>query len=147
MGTYVTQQTIDSRKSQILRTLTDPDAALRWAPVDFEVLGLDGDRLEAGSTARVAGRLAGRDITFDIEVFEADDGRLALRASGPVVVDVEYEVEDAGGLSLLTARMSTRSGGGLTGRLLSSAADALAGGLLELAMDRIRRDVELAAAA
>jgi hypothetical protein len=147
MGTFTTRKTIDSRPSQVLRVLTDPDAAVRWAPVDFEVRDLDGERLATGSTARVAGRLAGREVSFDIEVFEAADGRLALRASGPVVVDVEYEVEDDGGGAVLTARLATTSGGGITGRLLSSAADALAGGLLELATDRIRRDVELAAAA
>jgi hypothetical protein len=118
MGRFTTQKAIDSRPSQVLRTLTDPVAAARWAPVDFELRELRGDRLEAGSKARVAGRLAGRDVTFEIEVFEADDGRLALRASGPVVVDVEYEVEGVGEAAVLTARLA----------------------------DRIRRDVELAAA-
>jgi uncharacterized protein YndB with AHSA1/START domain len=146
MGEFQAHKTIDSRPSQVIRSLTDPEAAVRWAPVDFELRELRCARLEAGSTARVAGHLAGREVTFQIEVFEADDGRLALRASGPVVVDVEYEVERDGDAAVLTARMSTRSGGGITGKVLSTAADALAGGLLELAVDRIRRDVELASA-
>ena len=64
--------------------LTDPDAAARWAPVPFDVDELDGERLLAGSVARVSGRLAGRRVGFDVRVHAADVTGIALRASGPV---------------------------------------------------------------
>ena len=130
----------------MIRSLTDPEAAVRWSPVDFELRALGSARLEAGATAQVAGRLAGREVTFDVEVMASDDDRFALRASGPVVVDVLYSVDFNGESTILTAHLKTRSGGGITGRVMSTAADALAPGLLQLAIDRIRRDVELTAA-
>ena len=151
MGEFIAHKSIQSRPSQVIRSLTDPEAAVRWSPVDFELRALGCAQLEAGATAQVAGRLAGREVTFDIEVVEADDGRLALHASGPVVVDVLYSVDvDAdsdGDSTVLTAHLKTSSGGGIRGRVMSTAADALAPGLLQLAIDRIRRDVELSVAA
>ena len=146
MGEFTAHNSIQSRPSQVIRSLTDPEAAVRWSPVDFELRALGSARLEAGATAQVAGRLAGREVTFDIEVTEADDGRFALRAFGPVVVDVLYSVDSDGAETVLTAHLTTRSGGGITGKVMSTAADALAPGLLQLAIDRIRRDVELSAA-
>jgi len=147
MGEFIAHKSIQSRPSQVIRSLTDPEAAVRWSPVDFELRALGCAQLEAGATAQVAGRLAGREVTFDVEVVEADGGRLALRALGPVVVDVLYEVDADDDGAVLRAHLKTRSGGGLTGRVMSSAADAIAPGLLRLAVDRIRRDVELTAAA
>ncbi len=147
MGEFIAHKSIQSRPSQVIRSLTDPEAAVRWSPVDFELRALGCAQLEAGATAQVAGRLAGREITFDVEVVEADGGRLALRALGPVVVDVLYEVDADDDGSVLRAHLKTSSGGGLTGRVMSTAADAIAPGLLQLAVDRIRRDVELASAA
>jgi hypothetical protein len=38
---------------------------------------------------RVAGRLAGREIGFSLEVLEAGADRLALRARGPIDIDVD----------------------------------------------------------
>lgn len=143
MGEFIAHKSIQSRPSQVIRSLTDPEAAVRWSPVDFELRALGCARLEAGATAQVAGRLAGREVTFDVEVVEADDGRLALRAFGPVVVDILYEVDAGDDGAELRARLKTRSGGGITGRVMSTAADALAPALLQLAVDRIRRDVEL----
>jgi uncharacterized protein YndB with AHSA1/START domain len=42
----------------VLDALTDPEACSRWSPISFELVEFDGDRLAAGSRARVAGRLA-----------------------------------------------------------------------------------------
>ena len=147
MGEFIAHKSIQSRPSQVIRSLTDPEAAVRWSPVDFELRALGCAQLEAGATAQVAGRLAGREVTFDVEVVEADGGRLALRALGPVVVDVLYEVDADEDGAMLRASLKTKSGGGLTGRVMSTAADAIAPGLLQLAVDRIRRDVELTATA
>src|SRR3954453_8136484 len=82
MSTWTEQLTSNAAPAAVLHVLTDPGAAARWAPVDFEVGELDGDRLRAGSRAHVTGRLAGREIAFDVEILHADEERLALLASG-----------------------------------------------------------------
>jgi hypothetical protein len=124
---------------RVLSLLTDPDAAGLWSPMDFAVEEIDGDRLRAGGRAVLSGRLAGRWVEFELDVFEADDGRLSLRASGPVTMDVDYELLD----SEILARVRVHGGRGITGRLLSSAVDGLlAAGTLQVAVDAIAREAE-----
>jgi len=147
MKTYTTQTTVAGLPDEVLSLLTEPDAIARWAPIPFEVTDLDTDRLVAGSHARVRGGLAGRNLEFDVEVFEADDGRLSLVASGPISIDVEYVVTPADSGSEVTASVSV-SGSGLMGRVLASATDALlAAGALNPAVSRIGRELEPALAA
>jgi hypothetical protein len=69
----------------------------RRAPVGFDVEGLGGGRLRAGSHERVKGSLAGIGPTFDIDVLRADSDRLELVARGPVSFDVMYSLRDQGG--------------------------------------------------
>lgn len=122
---------------RVLDLLTDPDAAGLWSPLDFAVEEIDGDRLQPGGRAVLSGRLAGRWVEFELDVFEAHDGRLSLRATGPVTMDVDYEV----GRSELTARVKVHGGRGIGGRLLSSAVDGmLAAGTLQVAVDAIARE-------
>jgi hypothetical protein len=126
--------------------LTEPAAIARWTPVPFELIDLDTDRLEAGSRARVRGGLAGRTLEFDVEVIAADDERLALVATGPISIDVEYALRPAAGGSDLRASVSVR-GSGLIGRVLAQAADALlAAGALDRAVTRIGRQLDPALA-
>jgi hypothetical protein len=106
--------------------------------VPFDVDDLRTPRLKPGSTARVSGKLAGRRVGFDVEVHEADAGRLALSARGPVAMDVAYEAMPAQGGSEVRASISVRSAGGLFGRLAESATAALLqAGALGAAVDRI----------
>jgi hypothetical protein len=58
MHTWHSKTTVPGSPADILAFLTEPEAIARWAPVPFEVLALDGDRLRFGSHARVAGHLA-----------------------------------------------------------------------------------------
>ena len=121
----------------MLDLLTDPDAASRWAPVPFDVDDLDGERLLAGSRARVSGKLAGRRVGFELEVHEADESGIQLSASGPVAFDVDYRLSRAGCGGEVHASVSVRSGGGLTGRLLAEATGALlTAGALQAALGR-----------
>jgi hypothetical protein len=128
----------------VLDALTDPDVCSRWSPIDFELEELDADRLVAGSRARVAGRLAGARMGFDLEVFEAGPERLALRASGPLVLEVDYRLAPAGERSTeVSASVTVEGGRGLLGRTLERATRALlAGGALQCAVARIAHDVE-----
>lgn len=128
----------------VLDALTDPEACSRWSPIDFELETLDGRRLVAGSRARVSGRLAGARMGFDVEVFEAGAERLALRASGPVVLDVDYRIVPAGErCTEVTASVTVAGSGGLLGGALRRATHALlAAGALQGAVARIAREVE-----
>jgi uncharacterized protein YndB with AHSA1/START domain len=139
---WTTQTTVAGLPDEVLATLTEPDAIARWTPVPFELIELDTDRLVAGSRARVRGRLAGRTLQFDVEVLAAEDQRLALVATGPVSIEVEYALRPAAHGSDLRATVTVR-GSGLTGRLLARATDALlAGGALDLAVSRIGRQLK-----
>jgi hypothetical protein len=147
VGTWTAATTVETRPEQVLAVLTDPSSAARWSPVEFDVEELDGERLAPGSRAVLAGRLAGRRIEFRIDVSHSDEGRLALRATGPADMDVEYELAgDCRGTDVV-ARVDVRPGRGLAGRLLSSATDGLlAAGSLETALGAIAREAEGAVA-
>ncbi len=147
MRTWTTRTTITGLPDEVLALLTEPDAIARWTPVPFELIDLDTERLVAGSHARVRGRLAGRTLEFDVRVLAADDERLALVATGPISIDVEYALRPAAEGSELCASVSVR-GAGLFGRILAQATDALlAAGALDLAVSRIGRQFEPALAA
>jgi hypothetical protein len=133
MATWTTRTTVDATPEEVLSVLTDPKECSRWSPISFAVERLDCERLSAGCSARVAGALAGRRVSFDVDVIEAGDGRLRLRASGPVDLDVEYRAEP----TEIFARVDVQPRGGIRGRLLSAAADAAVAGMLPVAVQRI----------
>jgi uncharacterized protein YndB with AHSA1/START domain len=128
---------------QVLQALTHPEEIRRWSPVDFDLEDLDGRRLAAGTRGRVTGRLAGVTVGFDVEIHAADEQRLELSADGPVGFDVRYDLTgDATGAEL-SAHVSMRRNGGLTGRLVANATAALlSAGALEGAAGRIARVAE-----
>jgi hypothetical protein len=147
MSTWTEQLTANAAPAAVLDVLTDPGACGRWAPVAFELRQLDGDRLRAGSRARVAGRLAGRELGFDVEVIAADGERLALLASGPIDLDVEYRLRPVPAGSEVSASIAVR-GKGLAGRVLARATGALlSAGALRQAMTAVAREAECAVAA
>jgi hypothetical protein len=126
----------------VLILLTELDAISRWAPIAFDVVDWDGERLVAGEHVRVRGRLAGRSLDFEVDVAEADDGRLVLTAIGPIRLDVEYHALASERGSEVRASI-TVSGRGLIGRMLAQATDALlASGALHAAVDRLAREFE-----
>jgi uncharacterized protein YndB with AHSA1/START domain len=140
MRTWTATTTVDARPEAVLALLTDPDACAEWAPLPFEVDGLDTRRLETGSRARVSGSLAGQRVGFDVEVHEAAPHRLALSAAGPVALDVAYELAAQERGSEVRASVSVRPGRGLAGRVLAHATGVLlAAGALDQAVGRIAR--------
>jgi hypothetical protein len=143
MGTWETTTTVMGEPEDVLEVLTDPCAARRWSPIGFELEQIDGDRLRSGTRAVLTGKLAGRTVKFDVDVLTASDGRLELHARGPVEMDVRYDAELLGGVTEVKASVEVRSAGGLLGRLLSSATDALlAGGALNIAVQSVAREAE-----
>ncbi len=126
----------------MLELLTDPDACERWSPIAFDIEYLHGSRLSSGDRVRLAGRIAGKSVAFDVEIQEADDHRLALRASGPFDIVASYEAVPSGERTELRAAVSVE-GSGFAGRLMSRAADALlAAGALDSTLSRIARQAE-----
>ena len=145
MRTWTATTTVEAPPDAVIDVLTDPDAIASWAPVDFEVSDLESGRLAPGCRPRVAGRLAGVTVGFEVEVLEAGQDRLALRAAGPVAFDVRYDLEPAAGGSEVRASIGVRPGRGFRGRILAEATNALLGaGALQQALDRIGRSVALA---
>jgi len=128
----------------VMDVLTRPCAISAWAPVPFEVEGLRSDRLETGSRARVAGKLAGQDVTFDVEVHKADDGELRLTAIGPLVqMDVAYDVEQIDIDAARVRAVIDVKGRGVMGRFVAKALDGfLAGGALTAALGQLAQAVE-----
>jgi hypothetical protein len=126
--------------------LTEPSAIARWSPVPFEVVALEGARLQSGSRARVAGRIAGRSVEFDVDVLRASDERLDLIAEGPISIDVQYRLRPAGTESEIAASVSVE-GRGLFGRVLAKATETLlAAGALRMSLDRLANELQPALA-
>src|SRR5438309_6253713 len=101
MSTWTTETTCNATPDDVLELLTEPSAIARWSPVPFTLVDLDRERLAAGDRVRVRGELAGRSVEFLVDVAKADDGHLALTATGPIRIDVDYRVTgDAWGSSL-----------------------------------------------
>jgi len=143
MGTWQTSTTVMGCPEDVLEVLTDPCAARRWSPIGFELEQIEGDRLVSGSRAVLSGKLAGRSVKFEVNVVKAGDGRLELHAKGPVEMDVRYIAAELGEMTEVKASVEVRSAGGLMGRLISSATDALlAGGALNIAVQSVAREVE-----
>ena len=137
MRTFTAHTTATSTPSEVVQVLTDPDAIVRWAPIPFEVLELDEDRLYPGATVCVRGQLAGQSAEFSVHVLEVSDERLTLVAEGPVSIDVDYQVSAARGGSAIRASVSVL-GHGLIGRLLAKATKALlAAGALQTSLNRL----------
>lgn len=127
----------------MLDVLTDPQAIRAWSPVPFDLDTPVGDRLEAGSEARVSGSLAGLRVGFGVEVHAADADGLELTAEGPIALDVRYALSPRPHGSDLTASVCVHGTGGITGRVIGGATAALlAAGALEGAAARIVRAAE-----
>ena len=144
MSTWTTQAIVDGTPEEVLAVLSDPDCCCRWSPIDFDLEDLDGDRLQTGSFARVAGRVAGVSVSFEIEVLQACDRRLALTARGPMTLEVEYEAFHAdAGRAEVWATVTVKASRSLSGRLAAASTEALLrGGALSLALRRIAAEVE-----
>lgn len=142
MHSWHSNATVPGSPTDVLEFLTEPDAIARWAPIPFEVMSLDGGtRLVSGTHARVAGRLAGRSLEFDVDVLRASDDRLELVAEGPISIDVRYVLRPAGASSEVRASIAVE-GRGLFGRMLAKATEALlAGGALRMSLERLGREL------
>ena len=117
-------------------------AVKRWFPVPCE-FDEDVDRLRAGGSYKTHGRLAGRSLHAVLQVLEGDERHIAVRLSGPVVVDLSAELAADGAGTRARIVASVRSGGGLSGKLLTPAASALLrAGALEHAVAAIRTEAE-----
>jgi hypothetical protein len=140
---WTSSRTVAAPPEDVLHVLTHEDAIRRWSPVDFELCGHAGGRLHAGDFARVEGRVAGIGVGFDVEVATADPCGIELTASGPIEIDVRYDIEDRGGRSAVAASVDVRGGRGMSGRVVATTVRTLlAAGALDGALGRIADQVE-----
>jgi uncharacterized protein YndB with AHSA1/START domain len=116
---------IDAAPSEVLDALTDPALIARWSPVGFELEHLDGRRLRSGSHARITGTAAGVKSSFEVEVLQADDDGLELRARGPVDMTVAYRLADCAEGTSVQATIALQQRRGMTAQLLRAATAAL----------------------
>ena len=143
MSTHMAKQTVSAEPHQVLRVLTDPAACSRWAPIAFTTDHAAGERLQAGTRTRLRGRIAGRNVTFEIHVFAADERGLSLRATGPVRFDVDYRLTPAERQTLIEAEITLAQTRGLTGAVIARATSAiLDAGALRFALRAIAAEAE-----
>jgi hypothetical protein len=140
---WMADTVVGAGADQVMDVLTRPCAITHWAPIPFEVEGLDGDRLTTGSQARVLGRLAGQELAFDVNIRKASQRQLRLTASGPFVeLDVAYDVRDHDERSHINALIDVK-GKGVLGRFVAKAVDGLlANGALTLALSQLAEAAE-----
>jgi Polyketide cyclase / dehydrase and lipid transport len=140
---WTAETAIATDPGQVMEVLTRPCAISSWAPVPFEVEGLDSDRLRTGSHARVAGMLAGKELAFEVEVHEASDGTLRLTAVGPFLeMDVAYDVLALNDAAHVHASIDVK-GRGVMGRFVAKAVEGfLAGGALSGALGQLAHAAE-----
>ena len=139
---WTARRGICAHPEDVLHALTDPDTIAEWAPVSFEVDGLAGGCLEAGSYERVSGSIAGVGTTFEIEVRRADVERLELVARGPISFDVAYRFHRGDDEVLVEATVGLRRHRGLAAQILRAGAVALLNtGALTSALRRLESAV------
>jgi uncharacterized protein YndB with AHSA1/START domain len=142
MTTWTTEMWMAAMPDEVLDLLTEPDAIARWAPIPFEIVELDGERLRRGSHARVRGGFGGQQLEFEVEILDADHEHMSLLATGPVSIDAEYLLRPSAGGSNVQASVSVR-GRGVLGRVLARGVDALlAGGALRASVARLGRELQ-----
>jgi carbon monoxide dehydrogenase subunit G len=143
MSTHTASQTATAEPAHVLQVLTDPAACARWAPVGFSTDQPSGEYLHAGSRTRLQGRIAGRNVTFEVDVLAADERGLSLRATGPVRLKVDYQLTPSGSGTLIEAQITLGQAAGMTGALASRATNAiLAAGALRFALRAIIAEAE-----
>jgi uncharacterized protein YndB with AHSA1/START domain len=143
MSIHMSSRTATAEPAHVLQVLTDPAACGRWAPIAFTTDHARDERLQAGTRTRLHGRIAGRRVTFEIEVLAADDRGLSLRANGPVRLEVDYRLTPAVPGTLIDAQITLTNAGGITGAVVSRATNAALGaGALGFALRAIAAEAE-----
>jgi hypothetical protein len=139
---WTARRGISADAEDVLQALTEPTIIAEWAPVSFEVDGLAGGSLEAGSRERVSGSIAGIGTMFEIEVSHADVERLELVARGPITFEVTYRFRQRDNDVLVEATVGLRRHRGLAAQVLCTAAAALLNaGALGSALRRLENAV------
>ena len=139
---FTASEHIAAPPARVLAVLSDPEAVKRWFPLPcaFEE---DVDQLRAGEVYKTSGRLAGRSLRADLSVLEADESHIAVRLTGPVVLDLTAVLTPAGTGTDALIKAWVHSGGGLAGKLLTPAASALLlAGALTHTVAAIRAEAE-----
>lgn len=122
----------------VLDVALTAEDVLDWFPVPLEAVEVPASgRLAAGDSCVADALLAGRRLRTRITVLEADAARYRLSAVGPLRFEVDATLTSDLGGCRVDARIETRSGGGLEGRVLEAASRPLLGPGLRRGLNRI----------
>jgi hypothetical protein len=143
MSTRTETRIVKASPEGVLAVIADPDACARWAPVNFRSDHPPGRRLRAGSRTHVRGWIAGRPVTFHVVVSRADERGLTLSATGPVQLEVDYQLTAQPTGTLVRASIEVRSRHRLMGTVIAHAATRLlAAGALPAALRGIAKEAQ-----
>jgi hypothetical protein len=143
--TWRSRTVVHATPQQVIETLTDPDACVRWSPIPFRLDDIDGTHLRPDTTTRVSGRFVGLQIRFELAILAADPARLLLRATGPIEILVDYDMRPAAAGCAVNAAVSIRALDRRFGRLLARATELLLdNGTLDHTLRRIAHEAERA---
>ena len=122
----------------VLDVALTPEDVLAWFPVPLEAVDVPASgRLVAGESCVADALLAGRRLRTRITILEANAERYRLSAVGPLKFEIDATLHPDLGGCRIDARIETRSGGGLEGRLLEAASRPLLGPGLRRGLNRI----------
>jgi Polyketide cyclase / dehydrase and lipid transport len=144
--TWRSRTTVLAEPQAVIDTLTDTEACARWSPIPFTLDDCGSDRLLAGTTRRVSGRVLGAPVRFRLHTLEADTSRLRLHAHGPIDIRVFYSLQPVPDGCHVDARVSIHPPSSHFGRLIGRATRLLlTDGTLDHALRRIAREAERSA--
>jgi hypothetical protein len=146
--TWRSRAVVHATPQQVIETLTDTEACARWSPISFHLDDLDGTHLRPDTTTRLSGRFVGLQIRFELAILAANPARLLLRATGPIEIGVDYNIQPAAAGCAIDAAVSIRALDRRFGRLLARATELLLdNGTLDQTLRRIAHEAEQAARA
>jgi hypothetical protein len=147
-ASWSSRTVIRAQPARVLDTLTDPDACARWSPIAFSLDDAGSDRLRAGTSHRVSGKLFGAPVRFRLHTLAADVGGLRLHAQGPIDLRVHYSLTPIALGCAVDAHVSIHPPRGRLGRLIAHATRTLlAAGTLDDALERMAHEAERSAPA
>jgi len=146
MRTFTAHTTAASAPHEVLDRLTDPVAIARGAPVPFEVLELDAQRLNPGANVRVRGQLPGQGPSSPGMCWRSQTSDSGSSRKVPSRLKSPTTCAPAIRGRRINASISVL-GHGLLGRLLAKATEALlAAGALRSSLNRLANQPDLAIA-
>jgi hypothetical protein len=133
---------VNASAAQLLQVLSTPEMVRRWFPVPC-TFDSNPQTLQAGGSYPVTGHLAGKTVACTLDVHACNEHEVQFTLTGSLIVDLCATIDAQDSHCLTEVFAGVRSGGGIKGKLMASAATALIkGGALGKALSDIRHEAE-----